>query len=93
MKRDFSKLIERVRKSSNPEGFGYNKVLLSESANVPYSDANEYVRLSMWGVPHEYTALSEKAADMVIATLKKSHGSEVDFRRQGSIVTNTHTLE
>lgn len=90
MKRDFSKLVERVRRSSNPEGVGYNKILLSESANVPYSDASEYVKLSMWGVPQEYTLLSEKAADMVIATLKKSHGSEVDFRRQGSTVTNTH---
>ena len=57
---------------------------------MPYTDANEYVKLSMLGVPSEYTNISEKAADMVIATLKRSHGSEVDFRRQGSIMTNTH---
>jgi hypothetical protein len=90
MKKNYFELANRVRRSSNPDGFAFNKVLLNETVDVPYTDANEYVKLSMLGVPHEYTATSEKAANMVIEILRKNHGNEVDFRKQGSIVTNTH---
>lgn len=90
MKKNYSELVKRVRQSSNPNDYSYNKIFLNESVDVPYGDVNEYVKLAMWGVPKEYTDMSKAAAEMVIKTLEKNHGSEVEFRYQGSVETNTH---
>lgn len=90
MKKNYKDLLEKVRQRSNPDGKEFKKHQLNESLNIPYNDVYEYVRVSMLGVPEEYTLISNKAAEMVIENLKKSHGNEVDFKLQGSVVTNTH---
>jgi hypothetical protein len=94
MKQNYSELIKRVNSSSNPEGRVYKKTFsnesLNESLNIPATEINEYVRVSMRGVHPDYTYLSKEAAKEVIKHLEKSHGKEVDFKFQGSIETNTH---
>lgn len=91
MKKNYKELLEKVRLRSNPEAKMFKaNVIMNESLNIPYSDVNEYVKLAMMGVPKEYTDISKNAAQMVISTLKKNHGNEVDFKFQGSVETNTH---
>lgn len=90
MKKNFSELANRVRQSSNPQGYDYKQNLINESLGVPHSDVNEYVKLSMFGVPKAYTETMLAAADMVKKTLDKSHGKDVEFKIQGSVATNTH---
>lgn len=90
MKKNFSELANRVRQSSNPQGYAYKQIQINESLGVPSSDVNEYVKLSMFGVPKAYTETMLAAADMVKKTLDKSHGKDVDFKVQGSVATNTH---
>jgi hypothetical protein len=90
MKQNYSDLVKRVQERSNPLGKDFKKSIINESLNMPFTDVNEYVKLSMFGVPTEYTLLSKEAANAVINNLKKSHCKEVDFRFQGSVETNTH---
>jgi hypothetical protein len=91
-KRNYTDLISRVKQRTNPDGFSHKR-MMSEGLSIPYSDVIEYVKLSMYGVPAQYTINSKESANKVIAHLKRSHGSEVDFKLQGSIETNTHILK
>lgn len=91
-KKNYSSLVGRVKQRTNPDQLQF-KALLNESIKYPYSDVTEYIRLSMYGVPPTYTENSKKAAEKVKSQLSKSHGSEVYFKLQGSIETNTHILK
>ena len=100
MARDYAELIKRINLRSNPDSyartvmFSENKLgsKLYKSLSVDY-DVTKYVKQAMQGVAPEYTRNSKLAADQIEAHLKKSHGKEVHFERQGSVMTNTHILK
>lgn len=92
MAKNYTELINRVKRRSNPENL-INKRAVLEGVGIPYSQVGEYVKLAMVGVPPEYTNNSKVAAKKVMAHLENSHGNEVTFKFQGSIETNTHILK
>lgn len=93
---DYLELLEDLKKRSNPENIVNKRAILEKAmfsgTGLPYSNITEYVKLAMVGVPQEYTFRSKEASEKVIAHLKRSHGSEVEFKYQGSVETNTHIL-
>jgi hypothetical protein len=93
---DYLELLEDLKKRSNPENIVNKRAILEKAmfsgTGLPYSNITEYVKLAMVGVPQEYTFRSKEAAEKVIAHLKRSHGSVVEFKYQGSVETNTHIL-
>lgn len=96
MEINYLELLEDLKKRSNPENV-VNKKAIMESVmfsgtGLPYSNITEYIKLAMVGVPQEYTFKSKEAAAKVIAHLKRSHGTLVEFKYQGSVETNTHIL-
>ena len=66
---------------------------LYKSVGVKYSEVSKYVKDAMQGVAPEFTMKSKIAAKKVEAYLNKSHGKDVHFARQGSVMTNTHILK
>lgn len=101
MKKKYSDLINRVKLRTNPDSMAMIKMYsedmkaspIFENATLSYPDVVEYIRLSMKGVAKTYTDNTKLAAEKVKTQLQKSHGSEVDFEYQGSIMTNTHILK
>ncbi|RZK76827.1 MAG: hypothetical protein EOO85_10325 [Pedobacter sp.] len=89
MNNDYRSLIENVKRRSNPEDLQLEKSFSDELSTISYSDVLIYVRLAMRGVEPDYTRITKLAGERV-----KSHLSveltEVDFRYQGSVMTNTH---
>ncbi|MFH6942602.1 hypothetical protein [Flavobacterium sp. FlaQc-50] len=97
MNPNYLEILNDLKKRSNPENIVNKRAILekamfSDSSILPYSDITEYIKLAMVGVPQEYTLKSKEAAKKVIEHLKKSHGSDVEFKFQGSVETNTHIL-
>ncbi len=96
MQQNYIELLENLKRRSNPENITNQKALFESrkffSAELPYSNVTEYIKLAMVGVPQAYTFRSKEAANKVIEHLKKSHGNEVDFKFQGSVETNTHIM-
>lgn len=96
MEENYLELLQDLKKRSNPDNVVNKRAVLEKALfsgiGLPYSDITEYVKLAMVGVPREYTIKSKEAAEKVIAQLKKSHGSAVEFKYQGSVETNTHIL-
>lgn len=101
MKKDYAELIKRINQRSNPDSFATTVMFsenktgskLFESASIAYSDVTIYIKKAMEGVAPTYTMNSKIAANKVEAHLSKSHGKDVHFERQGSIMTNTHILK
>jgi hypothetical protein len=100
MRKNYSDLIKGINLRSNPKNYQMTKMFsdtisgskLFESAGIQYDDVIDYIKVAMQGVPREYTNQSKAAANLVEACLKESHGDKVTFKRQGSIMTNTHIL-
>lgn len=101
MPRNYTELIKRVRERSNPESTQMIKMFsdtisgskLYENKRVESAEVAIYIKDSMQGVAPEYTMKSKVAANQVEAHLKRSHGKDVHFERQGSVMTNTHILK
>lgn len=89
--KNYNALINRVKLRSNPNGRTNTKALL-EGLGMPYNDLSEYVKLAMVGVPEEDTKRSIESANHVIGHLKRSHGSEIETKFQGSVPANVHVL-
>lgn len=100
MRKNYSDLIKGINQRANPKNYQMIKMFsdtisgsrLFESAGIQYDDVIDYIKVAMQGVPREYTNQSKAAANLVEARLKESHGDKVTFKRQGSIMTNTHIL-
>jgi hypothetical protein len=103
MPKNYKELIKGINLRTNPENYQMTKMFsdtlsgskLYESSGIDYPDDDvvEYVRTAMQGVPEEHTMKTKVAANLVEAQLKKSHGNDVYFARQGSVMTNTHILK
>lgn len=89
MNKDYTSLIESIQRRSNPENFPFEKSLSEELSTLKYLDIFKYITLAMNGVSPEYTAKSKEAGQNVQGHLKEVL-SDVSYKYQGSVMTNTH---
>jgi hypothetical protein len=87
--KDYKKLTANIQRRTNPENIPLNESFKIELSSVSYSDVFKYVRYAMKGVDLEYTQKSKLAGDRVQNHLKEKL-TDVIFRYQGSVMTNTH---
>jgi hypothetical protein len=89
MAKNYRSLTESVRSRINPESLILEKAFTDELSSVSYSDVLVYIRYAMKGVESTYTQKSIDAGENAKDHLKKSL-SDVAYRYQGSVMTNTH---
>lgn len=89
MPKNYRQLADSIRGRINPESFSFTKSFSDELSTISYSDVLIYIRLSMKSVDPEYTQRSKNAGEKVKEYLSKEL-SDVTFRYQGSVMTNTH---
>ncbi len=89
MPKNYSSLIENIRKRSNPDNIILEKSLSDELSTIKYNDILRYITLAMNGVEQAYTERSKEAGERVKNHLKETV-SNVVYRYQGSVMTNTH---
>lgn len=101
MPKNYAELIEKINLRTNPDSYksvkmfseSISKSKLFESLTNRDVEVTEYIRKAMRGVNPTYTQNSKIAAAQVKAHLIKSHGTNVKFEYQGSVMTNTHILK
>lgn len=89
MAKNYRQLTESIKGRINPENFALKKSFSDELATVSYSEVLTYIRLAMKGVEPEYTQKSKDAGERVKEHLSKKL-SDVVFKYQGSVMTDTH---
>lgn len=89
MPKNYSQLAATIRSRQNPENHILSKAYSDELATISYSDVLVYVRTAMKGVDVEYTKRSKDAGERVKDHLSKEL-TQVTFKYQGSVMTNTH---
>lgn len=89
MPKNYNQLTESVRNRINPEHKALTKTFSDELSTISYSDVLVFIRTAMKGVESEYTQKSRDAGERVKDHLLKGL-SQVSFRYQGSVMTNTH---
>jgi hypothetical protein len=89
MTKNYKALTENIRNRVNPEHHLFNKSFSDELATISYSDVLVFIRSAMKGVDPDYTQRTKDAGDRVKEYLSKEL-SQVSFRYQGSVMTNTH---
>lgn len=87
--RDYRRLIQNIQARTNPESIALEKAFSDELSSISYSDILKYVRYAMKGVEPEYTQKSRLAGERVQNHLK-ANLSDVIYKYQGSVMTNTH---
>lgn len=87
--KDYRKLIQNIQSRTNPESIVLEKAFSDELSSISYSDILKYVRYAMKGVEPEYTQRSRLAGERVQNHLKENL-SDVVYKYQGSVMTNTH---
>lgn len=89
MNKNYSQLIGNVQRRSNPENIVLEKAFSDELSAVQYNDVLRYITLAMNGVEPSYTERSKDAGERVKNHLKETL-SDVIYKYQGSVMTNTH---
>lgn len=89
MNKNYSQLIDNILKRTNPENLAFEKSFSDELSTIKYNDILRYITLSMNGVELAYTEKSKEAGERVKNHLNEVL-SEVVYKYQGSIMTNTH---
>lgn len=89
MNNDYRILAQNVENRLNPERLILEKSFSDELRTLSYSDVLVYVRLAMKGVDPVYTRRSIEAGERVKTHLE-ANMTNVVFRYQGSVMTNTH---
>lgn len=89
MAKNYRQLTESIRGRINPENFKLRKSFSDELSTISYSDVLTYIRIAMKSVEPEYTQKSKDAGERTQEHLTKGL-SDVTFKYQGSVMTNTH---
>lgn len=89
MAKNYRQLTESIRGRLNPENFALKKSFSDELATISYSDILTFIRMAMKGVEPEYTQRSKDAGEKVKEHLNNKL-TDVSFRYQGSVMTDTH---
>lgn len=86
----YNNRIKRVQNRLNPERIQiFDNILFSDLSDAP-TDVLKYIKSAMKGVEPEYTAKSKVAGEKVKQHLKDGGLSNVSFKYQGSVMTDTH---
>lgn len=86
---NYNSRIGKLRSRYNPDGNRlYEERVYSETAGL-VSDTQKYVRMAMMAVDEDYTRKTKLAGEAAKEHLKKEL-SDVDYRYQGSVMTDTH---
>jgi hypothetical protein len=89
MGKNYRVLTEGIRSRINPENFSLKKSFSDELSTISYSEVLTYIRLAMKGVEPEYTQKTKEAGERVKDHLSNKL-SQVVFKYQGSVMTDTH---
>lgn len=89
MGKNYKLLTESIKSRINPEEISIRKSFSDELATISYSEVLTYIRTAMKSVEPEYTQKSRDAGEKVKEHLLNNI-SDVTFRYQGSIMTDTH---
>ncbi|QNL48948.1 nucleotidyltransferase domain-containing protein [Olivibacter sp. SDN3] len=89
MNKNYNQLAASIQQRSNPENLVLEKSFSDELSSVQYNDLLRYITLAMNGVDPAYTEKSKLAGERVKNHLKETL-SDVVYRYQGSVMTNTH---
>lgn len=89
MSKNYLQLTESIKRRINPDRVPFGYSYRSDIATVSYSDVLVYIRTAMKGVEPEYTQKSKDAGEAVKKHLSGVL-SNVTYRYQGSVMTNTH---
>jgi hypothetical protein len=89
MARNYRQLTESIKGRINPDNIILTKLFSDELSTISYSEVLTYIRLAMKGVEPEYTQKSKDAGERVKEHLSKKL-SDVTFKYQGSVMTDTH---
>lgn len=87
--KDYKKLIKNIQTRTNPENISLKKEFIAGLSAISYSDVLKYIRYAMKGVEPEYTQKSKLAGERVQNHLKNNL-TNVVYKYQGSVMTNTH---
>lgn len=89
MRKDYTYLRLAAENRANPDSIRITKSFSDELGSISYSAVLDYIRVAMNGVEQEYTAKSKEAGEKVKQHLSNEL-TAVDYRYQGSVMTNTH---
>lgn len=89
MAKNYRLLTESIRTRTNPDNIIIQKSFTDELSTLSYSDVLTFIRVAMKGVEPEYTQKSKDAGERVKEHLLKGI-TDVTFKYQGSVMTNTH---
>ena len=89
MAKNYRQLTESIRTRINPDNIAIQKAFSDELSTLSYSDVLTFIRVAMKGVEPEYTQKSKDAGERVKEHLLKKL-TDVIFKYQGSVMTNTH---
>ncbi len=89
MAKNYRLLTESIRARINPDNIAIQKAFSDELSTLSYSDVLTFIRVAMKGVEPEYTQKSKDAGERVKEHLLKEL-TDVTFKYQGSVMTNTH---
>ena len=87
--KNYNQLIKNIETRTNPENIILEKAFTEELSSISYSNVLKYIRYAMKGVEPEYTERSRDAGERVQNHLKENL-SQVTYKYQGSVMTNTH---
>lgn len=89
MAKNYRLLTESIRERINPDNIAIQKSFSDELSTLSYSDILTFIRVAMKTVEPEYTQKSKDAGERVKEHLLKKL-TDVTFKYQGSVMTNTH---
>lgn len=90
MAENYRALTETIKNRLNPDNILLEKSFSAELGSISYNDVLVFVRYAMRGVEPEYTQKSIDAGNRVKEHLNAGGLTNVDYRFQGSVMTNTH---
>lgn len=89
--KDYQKLIKNIENRTNPETILLEKSFSDDLGQLGYKYALQYVKRAMQGVEPAYTEKTIAAGKKVQDQLKEKLG-DIEFRFQGSVMTNTQIM-
>lgn len=89
---NYKALSENIQNRLDPEALqSFQKSFSEELRSLSYSNVLQFIKSAMQGVPNEYTLRIKEAGENVKDHLRTSL-TDVSYRFQGSVMTNTHIM-
>ena len=86
---NYNSRIEKLKSRYNPDKLQIVENRVFSETQGLFGDTQKYVRMAMMAVDSDYTAKSKQAGEAAKEHLKREL-TDVEFRYQGSVMTDTH---